>query len=119
MQKTNKFELCDGFEEIIAMAFDDPEGGPDVLREALKATNSAREDLEDAAVGLSDAGMHKAAMIVTDFAKGQPSEAERQKCPWPEGTINARAWEAAKPSRLASARWWRAEQRRRKRNGTW
>jgi hypothetical protein len=120
MQKTNKFvELCDGYDEIFAMAYDDPEGGADVLRELLKAGDLAREDLEDAALGLADAGMHKAARIVKDFAQGQPSEDDHEVCPWPEGSTNAKSWHAGQPRRKASGKLWREEIRRRKRDGSW
>jgi hypothetical protein len=114
----DKYEICDGFEEIFAMLFADPEGGEPGLCKLLSACNWAREDLEEAAVGLTDAGMHRAAKIVADFAKAQPSEDALDLCPWPEGTTNAKAWYAALPGHRVSRKWWRLEMRRRKRAGT-
>jgi hypothetical protein len=115
----DKYDLCTDYDEIIAMLFADPEGGEPGLREMLSMREWAREDLEDAALGLSDAGMHRAARIVADFAKTQPSEDDLDVCPWPEGTTNAKAWYAALPHHRASRKRWRTEVRRRKRNGTW
>ena len=80
---------------------------------------STRETLEDAAVGLTDAGMHKAARIVLEFAKDAPSEDDREEaCPY-EGEANIRAWHQSAPHRRDARRQWREERRRRKREGTW
>ena len=118
-QKRNKFELCDDHSEIFAMVYTDPEGGEPSLRKLLPMLDAPREDLEDAALSLTDAGMRTAARIVSDFAKTVPSEDERDVCPWPEGGANARNWHQSLPMRQQRRRAWRAEQRRRKRAGTW
>jgi len=118
--KTNKFEeLCDGYDEIFALLYNDPEGGPEGLKALLKQTDLAREDLEDAALALKDAGMHRASKIVATFAAGQPSECDRDINPWPAGSVNARHWDACLPARQQSRRCSREEQRRRKRTGAW
>lgn len=115
----DKYDLCDGFEEIFAMAFADPECGELGLRKLLALGHGSREDLEDAALGLADAGMHKAAKIVTEAAASHPSEDELDVCPWPEGSTNAKSWHAAAPRRRESRKLWREEKRRRKRDGSW
>jgi hypothetical protein len=119
MQPKDKFELCDDYDEIFAMVFNDREVGEAGLKALLKKLDLAREDAEDAALGLADAGMHKAAKIVTDFAQGQPSECDRDVYPWPPNTTNAKHWHASQPKRQQSREWSRAERRRRKREGTW
>jgi hypothetical protein len=113
----SKYDLCDDMAEIFAMLYD--EGGPDDLRELLRANKCTREALEDAALGLTDAGMHKAARIVTDSAKISPSEDYGDICPYKEGSKDAEWWHQALSRQRASRRWWREEQRRRKRAGTW
>ena len=90
----DRYDPAEDYEEIIALLYADPEGGEPALRQLLTMRQWAREDLEDAALGLTDAGMHKAAEIVTDFAKTQRSEDELDVCPWPQGTTNAKAWHA-------------------------
>ena len=117
--KSNKFELCDDLSEVFAMVFTDPEGGAAALRELLKIGDYVREDLEDAALDLTDAGMHKACKVVKEFAKTAPSEDDRDVCPHPEGSANAKAWHQSLPHRRQRRRAWRAEKRRRKRDGTW
>ena len=91
---TDVYDLCEDYDEIFAMLYADAEGGEPGVRQLLTMREWAREDLEDAALGLTDAGMHKAAKIVTDFAKTRPSEDDLDVCPWPEGTTNAKAWHA-------------------------
>ena len=116
---SNKFDLCDDLSEIFALLYTDPDGGPGDLRELLKANKCTREDLEDAALGLSDAGMHSAAKIVLSFAKVSPSEDDLDICPFSEGSRDAKRWHENLPWQRERRRAWREEQRRRKRNGTW
>jgi hypothetical protein len=103
------------------MLYTDPDGGPGDLRELLKAQahRCTREDLEDAALGLTDAGMRKAAKIVSEFAKVAVSEDDLDVCHYAEGTRDARRWYAGLPYKREQRRKWREEQRQRKRNGTW
>lgn len=115
----DKWSLADGAEEVLALLYNDPEGGAAGLRQLLQAGGYARETLEDAAIGLTDAGMHKAAKIVAEFAAVAPSEDSREVCPYDPNSINARAWHASAQHRRDARRQWRAERRRRKRDGSW
>jgi hypothetical protein len=115
----NKWDLCDDHSETFALLYDDPEGGEAGLRKLLPKVALPREELEDAALSLTDAGMRRAAKIIMDFAKDQFSECDRDVCPWPEGSSNARNWHQSLPMRQQTRRDWRAEQRRRKREGSW
>jgi hypothetical protein len=118
-KQPTKYDLCDDLAEIFAMLYTDPDGGPGDLRELLKANKCTREDLEDAALGLTDAGMHAAAKIVLSFAKVAASEDAGDICPFAEGTRDAKRWYADLPYKREQRRKWREEQRQRKRNGTW
>ena len=90
---SREFEVLDSPAEVCGYMFH--AYGEDVLRQALdvsreKGVLNKRENLEEIAAELAEAGMVRASEIVLEYAAQSPSEADL--CPYEPGTTNYRAW---------------------------